>query len=50
MNAFEWIIILLFMGVLIAMILLPLCMIFEDSETLQAIDEKLAELIRGKEE
>lgn len=34
----------------IGMVTMLLCMVFQDTDTFMAIDEKIAELIRGKEE
>lgn len=34
----------------IGMITMIFCMAFEDTDTFMAIDEKIAEIIRGKEE
>lgn len=34
----------------IGMVVIMLCLAFQDTDTFMAIDEKIAELIRGKEE
>lgn len=34
----------------VGIVVIMFCMVFEDTDTFMAIDEKIAEMIRGKEE
>ena len=49
-ELFEILICLAVIIFMLGLALIPLAMLFEETETFNAIDEKIAEIIRGKEE